>query len=119
MQDTNFKDKLKKGLLEYCVLLCFKNKPMYSSELIEMLVNHDLITTEGTIYPLLSRLKRNEYLEYEWEESPSGPPRKYYKLTKAGESALNEYSNSYKELTKSLKLLMKGTDEKDRTSKSK
>ena len=118
MSDKNFKAKLKKGVLEYCVLLALSKREMYTSELIEKLQEYELIVSEGTIYPLLNRIKREGLLEYKWEESPSGPPRKYYSLTDQGVSNLKETKKSWNELVKSIKLLEKDKDEKVSSDKS-
>lgn len=79
---------MRKGMLEYSIMLLLREKPHYTSDIINKLEKANLIVVEGTLYPLLSRLRKEEILEYEWQESTSGPPRKYYKLTEAGKAAL-------------------------------
>lgn len=94
----NTKAQMRKGVLEYCLLLALKNKPAYASDLIEILKSGKLIVVEGTLYPLLNRLKNSGYLTYEWIESQMGPPRKYYKLTETGETFLTELESAWNEL---------------------
>ena len=80
---------MRKGMLEYSIMLLLRDKPFYTSDIINELEKANLIVVEGTLYPLLSRLKKEGILDYEWQESPSGPPRKYYKLTSKGKEALD------------------------------
>lgn len=86
----NLRSQMKKGLLEYCILLVLKQDPMYATEILECMKAAGLIVVEGTLYPLLSRLKNANVLSYYWQESPSGPPRKYFKITEQGEALLQE-----------------------------
>ncbi len=88
MYVENVKSQMRKGMLEYCVLLLLSKKPAYSSDIIENLERANLIVVEGTLYPLLNRLKKEGVLDYEWQESVVGPPRKYYRLTEHGCQAL-------------------------------
>ncbi len=89
---------MRKGILEFCILSILKHKEAYPSEIIEMLKSAKLIVVEGTLYPLLTRLKNEELLTYRWEESNSGPPRKYYVLTKMGAAFLEELDTTWEEL---------------------
>ena len=98
MKLENTKAQLRKGILELCILSILKEKEAYPSEIIETLKGAKLIVVEGTLYPLLTRLKNGELLTYRWEESPSGPPRKYYSLTKMGKAFLEELSLTWGEL---------------------
>jgi PadR family transcriptional regulator PadR len=85
MNIENTESQMRKGLLEFCILgIIHREKEAYPSDILEQLKQANLIVLEGTIYPLLTRLKNAEVLAYRWEESPSGPPRKYYSLTTAG-----------------------------------
>ncbi len=85
MNMENTKSQMRKGLLELCILgIINREKEAYPSDILEQLKQADLIVLEGTLYPLLTRLKNADVLAYRWEESPSGPPRKYYSLTKTG-----------------------------------
>jgi PadR family transcriptional regulator PadR len=103
----NIQAQIKKGLLEYSILLIIKKGKVYASDIIEKLKDTELIVVEGTLYPLLSRLRKNELVEYEWKESKSGPPRKYYKLTKKGETALKSLTKTWGALHKSINSLIK------------
>lgn len=89
---------MRKGILEYCILLLLKKEPSYTSDLIQKLKEARLIVVEGTLYPLLTRLKNSGLLSYQWIESTQGPPRKYYRLTEAGEAFLKELEFSWQEL---------------------
>ena len=82
---NNIESQLRKGILEYCILSIIKDEKAYASDIIRKLKDAELIVVEGTLYPLLTRLKKAELLSYQWEESLQGPPRKYYHLTKDGE----------------------------------
>ena len=80
MNVDNVKSQMRKGMLEYCILLLLHREPSYASDIIQNLKEAKLIVVEGTLYPLLTRLKNDELLSYEWVESTQGPPRKYYRL---------------------------------------
>ncbi len=98
---------MRKGLLEFCILTVISSERMYSSDILKSLKSADLLVVEGTLYPLLSRLKTQGLLTYDWEESKSGPPRKYYELTPTGHETLKELTNTWKELTASINALTK------------
>ena len=98
MNEENVKSQMRKGYLEYCILLILKKKPAYASDIISELKDVKLIVVEGTLYPLLTRLKNSELLDYRWEESTQGPPRKYYEMTVKGQDFLQELENSWKEI---------------------
>ena len=106
----NIQAQIKKGLLEYSILLIIKKGKVYASDIIEQLKDTELIVVEGTLYPLLSRLRKNELVEYEWKESKSGPPRKYYKLTKKGRTALTSLTKTWGALHKSINSLIKNNE---------
>lgn len=93
------KAQMRKGVLELCTLAIIAEKDAYASDIIDKLKSSDLIVVEGTLYPLLTRLKNDGLLQYRWEESTSGPPRKYYQLTEMGESSLIMLKSSWDELT--------------------
>ncbi len=95
MKIENAKAQMRKGVLEYCILSLTQNKDMYSSDIISSLKKSELIVVEGTLYPLLTRLKNAGLLTYRWEESKSGPPRKYYGITDAGKSFLQELNDTW------------------------
>ncbi len=98
MKIENAKAQMRKGVLEYCILLVLDGKPLYASNIIQALKEAKLIVVEGTLYPLLTRLKNAGLLAYRWEESTQGPPRKYYELTDSGRKFLGELENSWGEL---------------------
>lgn len=102
MNVENVKSQMRKGLLEYCILLLLNKEALYTSDIIKKLKAAHLIVVEGTLYPLLTRLKNDALLSYEWVESTQGPPRKYYKLTSKGEKFLEELKKSWEELNLSV-----------------
>jgi PadR family transcriptional regulator PadR len=98
MNIENTKAQMKKGILEFCILSVLSSGDKYPSEIISQLKEGKLIIVEGTLYPLLMRLKNDGLLSYRWEESASGPPRKYYKLTPLGKQYLKELRTTWNEL---------------------
>ena len=98
MNVDNIKSQMRKGYLEYCILLILKKKPAYVSDVISDLKEARLIVVEGTLYPLLTRLKNSGLLDYRWEESNQGPPRKYYEVTPQGEEFLKELDKAWEEI---------------------
>jgi PadR family transcriptional regulator, regulatory protein PadR len=90
MNVENTKKQMRKGVLELCILAIMSDGEAYPSDIITKLKDSELIIKEGTLYPLLTRLKNAELLEYNWRESTSGPPRKYYYVTEKGKEFLNE-----------------------------
>src|SRR6476661_7877709 len=94
----NSKAQMRKGVLELCILAILSQGDAYPTEIIDKLKESKLVVVEGTLYPLLTRLKNTGLLGYRWEESTSGPPRKYYKLTSDGEKFLAELQASWSEL---------------------
>ncbi len=107
MKIENTKAQMRKGILEYCILSILSKKDCYASDIINKLKEAKMIVVEGTLYPLLTRLKNDELLSYRWEESTQGPPRKYYKLTPTGESFLQELDTSWKDLVNAVELINK------------
>jgi PadR family transcriptional regulator, regulatory protein PadR len=105
MDLENVKSQMRKGFLEYCTLLIIREKASYTSDIIEGLKSARLIVVEGTLYPLLNRLKNDGLLSYEWVESTQGPPRKYYSLTEQGESTLLELTQAWQELSETINKL--------------
>ena len=89
---------MRKGILEYCTLLILNKKKAYVSDIIQALKEARLIVVEGTLYPLLTRLKNSGLLVYSWVESTQGPPRKYYELTPEGRLFLEELESSWNDL---------------------
>lgn len=98
MNIENSKAQMKKGILEYCILSIISRGEVYASDIIEELKNSKMIVVEGTLYPLLTRLKNDGLLSYQWVESNSGPPRKYFQLTNEGKKILKELSDTWNEL---------------------
>ena len=98
MNVDNVQSQMRKGILEYCILLILDRKPSYAPDIIATLKDARIIVVEGTLYPLLTRLKNSGLLSYQWEESNQGPPRKYYSLTDEGKAALLELENAWSEL---------------------
>ncbi len=102
MNLENTKAQMRKGVLEFCILAILSNHEAYSTELLDKLKESKLLVVEGTIYPLLTRLKNDGLLSYRWEESSSGPPRKYYKITEEGLQFLEELKKTWEELSESV-----------------
>lgn len=98
MKIENTKAQMRKGVLEFCILSILKHGDAYTSEILSALKQAEMIVVEGTIYPLLTRLKNAGLLTYRWEESTSGPPRKYYVLTETGEMFLKELDKTWNNL---------------------
>jgi len=90
--------QMRKGVLEFAILLVIAKKKTYANEIISKLKDAKLTVVEGTVYPLLSRLKNSELLDYDWKESKSGPPRKYYTLTEKGQQFLKGCEEQWKNL---------------------
>jgi PadR family transcriptional regulator PadR len=102
MNDEKTKAQMRKGVLEYCILSIIAEKEVYASDIITQLKDAELIVVEGTLYPLLTRLKNDNLLSYRWEESKSGPPRKYYAITADGKKFLEELDAGWNELVESV-----------------
>ncbi len=94
----NTQTQMRKGILEYCILSIISRGEIYTSDIIAELTKAKLIVVEGTIYPLLTRLKNNGLLTYNWQESTSGPPRKYYVLSAEGLEVLKRLDATWAEL---------------------
>jgi len=105
MNIENTRAQMRKGVLEFCILSVLKQKEAYTSEILDTLKNAKLLVVEGTIYPLLTRLKNDGLLNYRWEESTSGPPRKYYELTQDGEVFLEGLAETWNELSEAVTLI--------------
>lgn len=104
----NVKAQMRKGVLEYCILSVLKRGDSYVSPLISSLKSAKMIVVEGTLYPLLTRLKNQGLLSYRWEESPSGPPRKYYSLTQNGHQTLQAMDEAWDEVVKTVEIIKRG-----------
>jgi PadR family transcriptional regulator PadR len=97
--------QMRKGVLEYCILSVISEKEVYASDILQNLKEAKLIVVEGTLYPLLTRLKNDGLLSYRWEESKSGPPRKYYQITDVGTAFLKQLDKSWLDLVEAVSQL--------------
>ncbi|HNW57162.1 MAG TPA: PadR family transcriptional regulator [Bacteroidales bacterium] len=102
MDLENTKAQMRKGILEYCILSVLSANSCYASDIIRELKEAEVIVVEGTLYPLLTRLKNSGLLSYRWEESQQGPPRKYYELTEEGRVYLADLDKSWQQLVESV-----------------
>lgn len=109
MNIENTQAQMRKGILEYCILLIIAGEDSYVQDIINKLKTSKMLVVEGTIYPLLTRLKNMGLLSYRWEESSQGPPRKYYSITDPGKVFLRELENSWNELTAAIENLKQTT----------
>ena len=98
MKEENAKAQMRKGMLEFCILLMLRLHEAYTGDILKTLQEHGLLVVEGTLYPLLSRLKKEGILTYRWEESTQGPPRKYFTLTNYGRIRLEDLTSAWNEL---------------------
>ncbi len=112
MNIERVKSQMRKGVLEYCILSIISKEEVYASDILQNLKDAKLIVVEGTLYPLLTRLKNDGLLNYRWEESTSGPPRKYYGLTEMGRKFLTEMDTTWGELVKAVNLTTSKTKKK-------
>lgn len=99
MNIENTQSQMRKGILEFCILSVIRHKEVYPSEIIAALKEAELQILEGTLYPLLTRLKNAGLLSYRWEESPSGPPRKYFSLTEEGDNFYEQLQTTWSQLS--------------------
>lgn len=102
MNVENITAQMRKGVLEYCILSILLKKDSYASDIINTLKEAQIIVVEGTLYPLLTRIKNAGLLSYRWEESTQGPPRKYYQLTNKGKEYLEDLDKSWEKLIKTV-----------------
>jgi PadR family transcriptional regulator PadR len=103
--------QMRRGALEYCVLALLEQRERYGFELVQNLGQVDgMVTSEGTIYPLLSRLRRDEEVETFWRESASGPPRRYYRITRLGHDALLDFRDEWKRFRAAVDQLLEGRE---------
>ncbi|MBG7629334.1 MAG: PadR family transcriptional regulator [Bacteroidetes bacterium] len=105
MKIENTKAQMRKGVLEFCILSILQHGDAYTSEILSQLKDVKLLVVEGTVYPLLTRLKNAGLLNYRWEESTSGPPRKYYGLTETGKLFLKELNTTWSDLILAVNLI--------------
>ena len=105
MDIQNTQSQMRKGVLEFCILSIIKQGEVYPSDIVDKMKNANLNIFEGTLYPLLTRLKNAGYLTYRWVESNSGPPRKYFLMTEQGLLFYSELERTWKELADAVQLL--------------
>ena len=98
---------MRKGILEYCILSIINRQEVYTSDILDALRQADLLVVEGTLYPLLSRLKNNGLLKYRWQESTDGPPRKYFTLTEEGQQMLESLDEEWSTISKAINKITK------------
>ena len=112
MKIENTKAQMRKGVLEFCILSILSKGDAYTSEILSQLKDAKLLVVEGTVYPLLTRLKNAGLLSYRWEESTSGPPRKYYGLTETGKIFLTGLNTTWTELVSAVQIVTKNNESK-------
>ncbi|GGG48664.1 PadR family transcriptional regulator [Hymenobacter glacieicola] len=105
MKVENTQVQMRKGILEFCILEIIARGEVYASDMLEELTSARMIVVEGTLYPLLTRLKNAGLLDYTWKESTSGPPRKYYTLTQAGQEFLHQLRLTWEEVQDSIRII--------------
>lgn len=116
MNIENAQVQMRKGILEFCILHIISRGEVYASNMLEELTAARIMVVEGTLYPLLTRLKNAGFLDYKWVESSSGPPRKYYVLTREGEIFLEGMQTTWNELSRSVSSIIDKT-QKNNTDK--
>ena len=113
MAEDNIKAQMRKGILEYCILAILSRGDSYAPKIIAELKQAEMIVVEGTLYPILTRQKNAGLLTYRWEESPQGPPRKYYTLTEKGHEYLHTLDEAWDELVEQIRRVRHGQVEND------
>lgn len=108
MAEDNVKAQMRKGILEYCILAILSRGDSYAPKIIAELKQAEMIVVEGTLYPILTRQKNAGLLTYRWEESPQGPPRKYYTLTDKGRDYLLTFDAAWDELVRQIAVIRHG-----------
>lgn len=103
----NIKSQMRKGLLEYCLLSIIHKNEAYASDILDNLKDANLVVVEGTVYPLLTRMKNEGLLSYRWQESTGGPPRKYYALTESGKQLLAQLDGEWQSICQSINKITK------------
>ena len=101
MNLENTQVQMRKGILEFCILHVIARGEVYASDMLVELTSAKIMVVEGTLYPLLTRLRKAGLVDYKWVESNSGPPRKYYTITQAGKDFVNSLTNTWEELVNS------------------
>jgi PadR family transcriptional regulator PadR len=113
MKVENTQVQMRKGILEFCILHIISRGEVYASDMLDELTSAKIIVVEGTLYPLLTRLRKAGLVEYKWVESTSGPPRKYFKLTEEGQVFLNQLDKTWEELIGSTEKIIKTTTDEE------
>ncbi len=114
MTDENVKAQMRKGILDYCILAILSRGESYAPKIISELKRAQMIVVEGTLYPILTRQKNQGLLTYHWEESPQGPPRKYYTLTERGREYLKDMDEAWIEMVGQIRAVRYGIEEAER-----
>jgi PadR family transcriptional regulator PadR len=112
MKLENTQIQMRKGILEFCILQIISRGEVYASDMLEELTSAKIMVVEGTLYPLLTRLRKAGLVDYKWVESNSGPPRKYYTITETGADFLNQLQTTWKELVNSTSQIIKNNNSK-------
>ena len=112
MAEDNVKVQMRKGILEYCILAILSREDSYAPKIIAELKAAEMIVVEGTLYPILTRQKNAGLLTYRWEESPQGPPRKYYSLTDKGRECLAQLDEAWDELANQIQTNRHGREQR-------
>lgn len=115
MAAINTQIQMRKGILEYCILSMISQDEIYASDILDELKKAKLLVVEGTLYPLLTRLKNNGLLSYTWKESNEGPPRKYYQITPSGTSILNQLDETWEGLVFAVNTVMEKRRNQEQT----
>ena len=108
MAEDNVKAQMRKGILEYCILAILSREDSYAPKIIAELKEAEMIVVEGTLYPILTRQKNSGLLTYRWEESPQGPPRKYYTLTDKGRDYLKPLAAAWDDFVGLIQVIFHG-----------
>lgn len=106
---SNLKSQMRKGLLEYCILSIISRDEAYASDILDILKTSQLLVVEGTLYPLLTRMKNEGLLSYRWQESTGGPPRKYYTLTPDGQQLLQQLHQEWQIISTAISQITSNT----------
>lgn len=118
MKIENTQVQMRKGILEFCILQIISRGEVYASDMLEELTSAKIMVVEGTLYPLLTRLRKAGLVDYKWVESKSGPPRKYYTITDEGSQFLGKLDDTWKELVTSTKKISAKKVSKTKATKS-
>lgn len=117
MNIENAQVQMRKGILEFCIMHIISRGEVYASDMLDELTSAKIMVVEGTLYPLLTRLKNSGLLDYKWVESQSGPPRKYYVLTETGKKFLDEMQQTWNELSDSVNTIVQKTQHLENENK--